>query len=1248
MKTKPENNRLLPFRTPILVAVFLLMGCAGAPLARGQAPEENAAPPGPGKATGIETVHTVFLLGNAGTTHPEEAAPVLEMLRQQLLSSPVPGTVVFLGNSVAPAGMPSEDHPQRTATEAQVRAQLAAVAGTRARVVMLPGNQEWQNGRREGLANVQRLADFIREEGPDDVFLPEGGCPGPVEVALSDDLTLVVLDLQWALHPWDKPGADSDCEAKDAAGALTQLSDILERNRHKRVIVAAHHPLYSNGPRGGYTPWKRHLFPLTDINPNLYLPLPGAGSLYALYRRNLGSVQQLPHPRYQMLARELRGVLKNYPGLLYASAHDHSLQHLVRDSVHYVVSGGAASAGPVRQGKDEAFARSAKGLARVDYLQNGQVWLSFWTPAAQAAGAPVYRRLLQEKPFRPGETPAYPALPRTFADSVVTVTASTHYRVSPFRNWLLGENYRAEWRQPIRVPVLDIGAEKGGLKVVKRGGGMQTKSLRLEDQSGEQYVLRSVDKDPAGAIPRALQETIAEDLVQDQISAAHPYAALAVAPLARAAGVGHAQPKLVFVPEDPRLGKYSAQFKGILALLEEREVYAGIPEMSVEHHSTEKTLQRVQKDHHHRVNEREVLRARLFDLVIGDWDRHDDQWRWVSYRQGHRTLYNPVPRDRDQALFVNEGLLPKIASRKWALPKIQGFDHTIRDVNTFNFNARYFDRSFLTGLSLADWLATADTLQRRLTDEAIEASVRQLPDSVFRLSGREIISRLKSRRDGLKAEAATYYRFLAREVDVTGSDASESFRITRLDSARTEVAVFALGKEDSQPELLYRRLFYGAETREIRLYGLDGADRFVVQGQAREGIRVRVIGGNGRDFITDSSEVVKGPRKTWVYDTRWGNTLNLGRESKDRTSLGQDVNAYDRKSFKYHYLGPLLSVQFNPDDGVFLGAGVWVKRHGFRKEPYASEHKLTANYAFATGGKNADYRGHFVDVLGKLDLAVHLSAKGPNFVDNFFGLGNESVFNQEEYNISYYRVRSDQYKAQVLLEGEFLRRQVFFFGPIWESYNVHPTAGRYLATLTEEALQSEEPFAGKHYAGLTLGFRFDNRDNSLLPTSGTYWYTEASALAGLNDHTRHFTRFRSDLSFYWTLRLPARVTLATRFGGAFNVGDYAFFQASSLGGLTNLRGHRRSRYAGKSSFYNNTEVRLRLFSFRTYLFPGYFGLVGFHDVGRVWLEGERSDQWHNGYGVGIWVAPLKRAVISLMYGLSKDDRLPVVKAGFFF
>jgi hypothetical protein len=96
---------------------------------------------------------------------------------------------------------------------------------------------------------------------------------GPVEVNLNEWLTLIILDTQWWLHLFDKPEEESDCEAKDPTEIITQLEDILHRNGHKRVLVVGHHPMYSYGTHGGYSPPRLHLFPLTALHKSLYVPL---------------------------------------------------------------------------------------------------------------------------------------------------------------------------------------------------------------------------------------------------------------------------------------------------------------------------------------------------------------------------------------------------------------------------------------------------------------------------------------------------------------------------------------------------------------------------------------------------------------------------------------------------------------------------------------------------------------------------------------------------------------------------------------------------------------------------------------------------------------------------------------------------------------------------------------------------------------------------------------------------------------
>ncbi|HEX8425453.1 BamA/TamA family outer membrane protein [Hymenobacter sp.] len=833
----------------------------------------------------------------------------------------------------------------------------------------------------------------------------------------------------------------------------------------------------------------------------------------------------------------------------------------------------------------------------------------------------------------------------------VLVKASQQYQAGKFKTMLLGRNYRQEWQKPVRVPVLNLGTSQGGLLPLKQGGGKQTKSLRLRAPNGREYVLRSIEKNTEQVLSEELRNTLAAKVVQDQVSAAHPYAALTVPILAEAAGVGHTNPELVYVPDDERLGEFRPVFANTLAILEERDpqVPASFTGRTLEkNYSTEKVLELLRTDFRNQVDQRELVRARLFDVLVADFDRHEDQWRWMAYAQpAGGMLLRAVPRDRDQAFFVNQGLLPNLASRDWAVPAVQGFDGSMRNVNTFMFSARYFDRSFLTKPTREEWVGVAQELQTRLTDEVIEKAIRQLPNSIYQLSGPTIVANLKSNRDALPAYAEKYYRFLAREVDVAGSNQPEYFQIERLDNAQTRVKIFGLAAS-GQPtgEPVYERTFLTNETQEIRLYGYGGRDKMEVSGRVDKSPIIRLIGGEGEDVLIDRSRVGGLSRRTLVYDTPTGNDLQLGAESRNRTSADSLVNRYNRQAFRYGYVGPLLPWAYNPDDGVFLGAGVEIRQPRFRKAPWATVHCLQASVALGTGAYSFRYAGDFNQITNKLDLVVRADLQAPNYVRNFFGFGNETRFDKA-LGIRYYRVRYNNVALQALLRRRIGAHQ-FYAGPVYQRVRVEQTRGRFIERMPDENGLTGTMFRPKHYAGLKAGYVLDTRNNDWHPSKGVYWSTEYTGLRGVNSIAQDLSQLSSEASGFWTPAAWPGLTLAARVGGTLNFSDFEFYQAATLGGLSNLRGYRRTRFAGENSIYNNLEFRAYLGTLNTMLVSAKIGVLGFHDVGRVWVDGEKSDTWHTGYGAGLWAEPFRRVVLVGTYGLSRNERMPVVRLGFQF
>ncbi|NVO32285.1 metallophosphoesterase family protein [Hymenobacter lapidiphilus] len=1153
---------------------------------------------------------SVFLLG--GTGHAEPGAPlaVWPALLAQARAAGPGSVLVVLGDNLLKKGLPAEHEPGRAAAEQALQPLLAALRAFPGRVVCLPGEAEWQAGGSRGWERVRAQAAYLEAQlGRGNVFLTTGGCPGPVEINLDATHTLVMLDTQWWLHAWDKPGDESACDAKDPAAVVVQLDDILSRNQGRHVLVAGHHPLFSSG----------------------------YGTALAV----------LPNPRNRLLRQSLLSVLDRYPNLTYAGGHECSLQYLEPGNQnHYLVSGAGAMGAGRTPRRNAVFTARVPGFARLDYGPADSVTLTL----RSAAGDALFRRGWVE----PVTTALVPTTTqsRIRPDSVAVVRAGPQYRAGALHTWLLGANYRAEWTQAVPVPVLNLETAHGGLTPLKRGGGLQTKSLRLRGADGRDYVLRSISKDVDRAVPTFLQHTLAAGVVQDQISAAHPYAALTVPALAEAAGVPHTTPQVVLIPDDPRLGSYRRAFAGTLALLEERDptppkAFAG--QLLPKAYSTEEVLDQLQADPRHCVDQRQVLRARLLDMVLADWDRHEDQWRWLAYRRpdGGR-LFRAAPRDRDQAYFVNQGFLPRRASTDYTLPKFQGFDYSFRNVNTFNFQARYFDRNFLTNLSAADWRVIADSVQTSLTDAVLEQALRQLPDSVYRLSGSIILAKLKAHREQLPRWAEQYYKFLARDVDVVGSNGRELFEVERQPDGPTRVTVAALSATGQRGPVRYVRTFQPAETREIRLYGQGANDVFRLRGQAARGPLVRVIGGEGVDSVADATTVRHGPRRTRVYDEPPGMRLAAGPETRDLRSNAPGVNAYDRRAFQYDYTGPVYPLAYSLDDGVFLGIGVLWKRPGFRQTPWKSTQRLTGSVALATGAFSFAYAGQFNHVLGPYNVRLTADVQAPNYVRNFFGLGNETPYDQDR-NIRYYRVRFRNLAFGAQLQRRLGDHWQFFGGPVYQNVEVERTPGRFLAETTDTRLSPGSLFANKPYAGGTVGLAFDRRADKLLLPEGATWRTELSAVRGLTVAARPLTQLSTELALYRSLRVPVRLTLATRLGGTAVLSrDYEFFQAATLDGLSNLRGYRRTRFAGRQSAYNNTEARLQVGQFRSYLFPASFGVLAFHDIGRVWVPGESSETWHRGYGGGLWLAPFQQLVLTAMYGISSEDRLPLIRLGYFF
>ena len=1209
--------------------------------------EHEVAPPSLSKE-----VYRVFLIGDAGAAMPDE--PALRLLKARLAETGQDGAVVFLGDNVYPSGLPDSASAERPEAEARLMAQLKTVKDFPGRVVFIPGNHDWDRGR-EALARQEAFVEQYLDRG--NTFLPDDGFPGPAEVELTNEITLLALDTEWWLAERPTFGDAGAYDLDEPADVLLELEGLLYEHRNEHVLVVGHHPLFSNGRHGGHFSLKEHL-----------TPLPLVGSALPLYRRFIGKRQDLASARYRLFRRELLRIFGGQERLVYAAGHDHNLQHFRQGdrwgAQHYLVSGAGSRVSHVAGGHGAAFTAEASGFVALRYYADGQVWMEAWTPEGDGtAGRLLYRQRLMEPVPDFDEDASPPGAPERYPDyrdsTVVRAINPDYAKVRGLGATLLGRRYRDLWATPVEVPVLDLARDAGGLVPLRLGGGAQTISLRMQAKGGKVYNLRSIDKVAGSAWAPELRRTLAGEVLQDQTSMHHPFGALIVPPLADAVGVFHTNPRLVYVPDDPRLGAAREALSGEVVLFEERpdEDMSDVRSMGYAENviGTAKLFQEIGGDNDHRVGARAFARARLFDMLLADWDRHGDQWRWAAFEpyeldstltdeaRKEGKVYLPVPRDRDMAFLQVDGLVPALYALL-ADPLRQDFDDTYGYVRGLNRKGLPLDRRFTASLTREDWIEIADSIRAALTGEAIEAAVRALPEPVFEQSGAEMIRRLKVRRDKLPRVAEKYYGVLARVVDVVGSGKHERFEVTRLPGGETDVVVYKTSKEGEVRKEIYRRTFYPSETEEIRLYGLGGRDRFIVEGDVRGGIRVRAIGGAGEDAFVDASDVRGWGKKTYVYDTRAGTEIEAGPETDVRLSGDPAVNRYELRGYRYDTVEPVAFFGSNPDDGLFIGGGAKFTRHGFRKAPHAATHRMEGNFAAATRAFNLRYRGHYVGVLGPWSLGLEAAVYSPNHIRNFYGLGNETESGGRDAR--FYQARLSRALVKPLLARSLGPGVTLRVGPTFEYTDVREDEGRFASQ--PQAGVSPNTFGRLLFGGAEAELEVKAIDDAVNPRQGFRFRSEVDLNAGLVESEDTYATLASSLTLYYSPSLSPQVTVAARAGAAHNVGAFPFFAAGTLGGSRNLRGYRSTRFAGRTSLYQNLDVRVGLLNFAGYLGYGRLGVLGFLDNGRVWTDGEASRVWHQGYGGGLWAHLFEAATLTGTVGFSEEDRTLTIELGFLF
>lgn len=1189
--------------------------------------------------------HTFYIAGGLGNLNDGLPKELLQKFKSHLESASSNSTLIFTGDNV------SEHLDNWKEDKNIIDTHLNLIENFKGNTTFIPGNNEWKSYNSN---RVEKIEDYIKDKKQEHIsFFPENACPIERKV-INDDLDLILIDSKWFIANWSRV-VDMNKKCTDIVTRrrfMEELEGYINDGQGKNIVIAMHHPVFSNGKYSGNQSFADHM-----------KPLPILGTLKeAVMDLAAFSPDHLNSRRYNYLRIVVSALAQSSNRVTIISGHEESLQYLNGGGIHQIVSGslGSKSAANIAKQKITAIGGSLayegkyihgdRGFVKLEYFKNGSSKTTFYSEEnlKEEVKMDVLSKFEEEKKFENLNK----IKDREFED--IVLDDPKQYQKRGFYRFLWGDRYRKYFGESVTAPVAYLDTLYGGLKVVKEGGGHQSFSLRLEDKDGKQYAMRSLRKNALKFLKFKLpgiaynqddyQDTWAEKVISDFFTTAHPYMQLTVNPLAKAVGVNHSDTQLFYIPKQEGLGVYNAEFGDELYFVERRPSdeqlnYKGyrrtIDEKGTitDFESTTDMLEKIKSDESYTVDQRNFIRARIFDMLIGDWDRHQDQWRWVEYEgENGKKEFMPVPRDRDNAFPKFDGFAMKFIklfvpnSRRW-----ETYDGDINSVKWQNIGGNKLDRALLNKYGAEVWREEAEAIQNQLTDSKIEAAFDKLPEELKDKTTASIKQNLKERLQNLPNDAMDYANYLNKVVAITGTEKDDSFEIERMPNGLTKVIVKRL-LSDEKNEVIYNRTFDKKHTKEIWLYGLGDDDDFKVFGSGNKEIKVKIVGGYGDDEFD-----VSNTKNLKVYE--WEHEKTSFEDKRPSTQLS---DIYKTNSYHWRYFKPNTNILvpnlgFRTDDGFFFGFGDTYIKNGLNGNPFKQKHQLAANYYTGFEAIELKYKGIFGNIFPKWNFEIDGYYTSDKYSKNFFGFGNETINDEDALGRDFYRARMRQLKASVGVAYYDLR-----FKGLFESFQVNENDQRFF---TSNNLDSNV-FENQNYIGGEVSGKYDRKNSNDFPTKAIYIGLSAGYKYNLDLADNKFGYASLKVGFDHKLIPSGNLVLASTAEVKSNIGDndYFFYHAPSLGGDNGLRGFRDERFTGKSYFYQSSDLKLRLKRYITAVSPVTVGIYGGLDYGRVWEENQSSNAWHTSQGGGFWISSLQALSFNIGYFNSEENN--IIQVGF--
>ncbi len=1179
----------------------------------------------------------IYLIGNAANVDQKWVKDFIE-----IHDDSTPNNIIFLGDITDEDGI--KNKPKKK-NEKRLKAYKKLKKNTKGKVHFLSGDRDWDNSGEQGKRKVKNLETYIeRDLKMKKAFVPSLACPGPYVIEADQRTTIIAVNSQWFLHPHDRPEApDTDCPILFEQDFWEEFEDLLDDNDDKNVIVVAHHPIYSNGPHNGKKLGMLHLVPFV-------------GTMYGSFKKQIGTPRDFAHPAYQNYLHKMRNIMHDHQSVIYASGHDFFTQVMHYDG-NYFLNTSLSNASRYGKDKHVLYSSSDPTIAQVSLYDNGRIEAVIhrkirgeWKPhtikllSSCHEGDNDYNHRIDPCALEAKESDDYVY---DYANlEKEKKVAGSEYKASRLTKILMGRNYRPEWTDTIAVSILNLNQKYGGLKAYARGGGLQTNSLKFKAGDGNRYVFRAVDKNPERALDELTAQTIYRKITKQLITTQFPYGGIVAAHLLGQTDIIHATPELYVMPNDPQLGIYREAFAHVLGTLEikprtkKKEKSFGDSDGIV---ASNQMLRSMYKSNRNRIDKMAYGKARVFDMFLGDWDRHEDNWKWAEFKTKKGHLYKPIPRDRDHVFSKWEGFIPWVSTK--VIPNSTNFGYEFVNVWHLNFKASHLDRRLGAELTRADWMEACKYVQSKMTDEVLQEAFEQLPGDLTDIHEEEIISKLKNRRDHLEKAVSQLLDILNKEVDIVGSNKSEYFKVTRLQNGNVKVEMYHVTNKGNIKELLFSREFQYGDTEEIYLFGLDGKDQFDIEGESKESIKVRIIPGGKKDKVVDRSIVQNGGKLTQVYQNK-NEHDDVASSNSTLVKFPYHNAEYDFYRFKLNSLVPIPGFQSGGANGAGYTMTVLRTIQGFNKPDFAHRYRFKAKYFPSVDGYRLDARYRFRHFYKDWDFFT--STLFSNSYDRFpffYGLGNDSTIDKDLEEGDYYDIDLKTYRVKLGLSNDFWQTSEFSVLLDYE-FNQILKDDDALGSIFDEELY-QDGFLGRfHNLGVEFDLNLDFRDHQISTYQGSQFKINHRLLLLLNDNSSNdydqlASVVKSQFSHYETFNIGLPLTMIGRIGSSNTIGQLPFFNQGILGNRNFLRAFERNRFIDQQVSYLNLEGRLKLGTWYNVLTPVEFGIFAFTDLGNAYSDFTefKNNQWRQSRGIGFFAAPYDRNfTISMSYGVNDEDR----------